>query len=191
MFNLPPNMFNNPYLQNMNGGPKKPGWSEATPFRTVDNGHQYGSGINASAGQLYQHFARKATLDRLAGNPDAKISDYGLTPGHNVQSIEDFASRRNPQPPQIPAGGNPPIYGGGPVPPPKYPVSGFGGLGGLGPSGIFNMLPPGLPGMPPAAEPQPRDLAMQMPSGGPSQRQVMPMSNMNAGIFNMPQFNRR
>jgi hypothetical protein len=174
-------IFNSPYLQNLYGGPKKPGWSEATPFRTVDNGHQYGSGLNASAGQLYQHFHRKATLDKMAGNPDAKISDYGLTPGHNVQSIGDFANSRNPEPPQIPAGANPPMYGGGAVPPPMYPVSGVGGLNPAGQSG----------GSPMSLFNQPMQMPVTRPAPGQSGGSSMSLPNMSASIFNMPQFNRR
>jgi hypothetical protein len=73
-----------------------------TPFRTVDNGFQYGNGLNASAGQLYNHFHRKAALDKQAGNPNATIADYGLTPGHQVQTLEDFANRGRLMMPEVP-----------------------------------------------------------------------------------------
>lgn len=69
---------------------------DVNPFRTVDNGFQYGMGNNASAAQLYNHFHRKAALDKQGGNPNATIADYGLTPGHKVQTIEDFLARRQP-----------------------------------------------------------------------------------------------
>ena len=71
---------------------------DVTPFRTVDNGFEYGMGKNASAAQLYNHFHRKTALNRQAGNEDASISDYGLTPGHKVQTIADFLARRKPTP---------------------------------------------------------------------------------------------
>lgn len=71
---------------------------DVTPFRTIDNGLEYGMGKNASAAQLYNHFHRKAALDKQAGNENASIADYGLTPGHKVQTIEDFLARRKPTP---------------------------------------------------------------------------------------------
>lgn len=94
---LPPNLYNSPWYQNMMGAQAQnqgPQWSESNPFRTVDNGFQYGAGNNASAGQLYNHFHRQAALDKQAGNPNASIADYGLTPGHKVQSISDFMDQR-------------------------------------------------------------------------------------------------
>ena len=69
---------------------------DVNPFRTIDNGSEYGMGKNASAAQLYNHFHRKAALDKQGGNPNASIADYGLTPGHKVQTIEDFLARRQP-----------------------------------------------------------------------------------------------
>ena len=89
---------------------------DVTPFRTVDNGFEYGMGKNASAAQLYNHFHRKAALDKQAGNENASIADYGLTPGHRVQTIEDFLARRKPTPIDPPE--DPPAP---PPPPPTRP----------------------------------------------------------------------
>lgn len=89
---------------------------DVTPFRTVDNGFEYGMGKNASAAQMYNHFYRKAALDKQAGNENASIADYGLTPGHKVQTIEDFLARRNPTP-IAPPDDTPDT----PVPPPTRP----------------------------------------------------------------------
>lgn len=89
---------------------------DVTPFRTIDNGLEYGMGKNASAAQLYNHYHRKAALDKRAGNENASIADYGLTPGHKVQTIEDFLARRKPTP--ITPPDNPPAP---PVPPPTRP----------------------------------------------------------------------
>ena len=44
---------------------------------------------------------------------------------------------------------------------------------------------------PQVQQPQQMNRPMAMPSGGPAPRQAIPMPNMNAGIFNVPQFNRR
>ena len=195
MFNLPPNIFQNlPWLQNLQGGAGNSKWSTINPFRTVDNGFQYGSGNNASAGQLYNHFHRKAALDKQAGNENASIADYGLTPGHKVQSISDFLERRNPKPIETP------------VPPPKDPGNIPGNIPGLPPGfqmpdfsklGIFNIpnfaqqqpspLPmPGADGMPPNLSPG------QLPQFGQPQ-QPMPnpqVPQFNPSLFNMqPQMN--
>jgi len=162
MFNLPPNLFQNlPWLQNLQGGGAgNSKWSTTNPFRTVDNGFQYGSGNNASAGQLYNHFHRKAALDKQAGNENASIADYGLTPGHKVQTIADFLERRNPKPVEPP------------VAPPKDPGNIPGNLPGLPPGfqmpdlsnlGIFNIpnfaqqqpAPQQPPPQAPAAQPMP------------------------------------
>ncbi len=102
--NLPYNIYNLPWMQNLQGLQGLQGlgntskWSEINPFRTVEGAGQFGSGLNASAGQLYDHFNRKVALDRQAGNEGAKISDYGLTPAQRPQSIADFLDRRKPEP---------------------------------------------------------------------------------------------
>ena len=60
--------------------------------------------------------------------------------------------------------------------------------------GIFNMQPMQQPPQmqqPQVQQPQQMNRPMAMPSGGPAPRQAIPMPNMNAGIFNMPQLNRR
>lgn len=184
MFNLPPNIFNNRYFQGLaNSGPK---YSTVNPFRTVDKIGQYGGGLNSSASQLYNYFRR-----------GGKAADHGLPYGGDVQSLKSFNQRFNPapvQPPQIT------------VPPPKEPTSGgYQGIipnfdfGGFNPAnGIFNMRP--MQQQPQISQPQQMDRPMLMPSGGPNMRTpieqnpnvaVTPMPNMGAGIFNMPQFNRR
>lgn len=93
---------------------------DVNPFRTVEGAGQYGTGLNASAGQLYDHFHRKVALDRQNGNPDASVADYGLKPAQRAQTIADFLARRSPQPiPQTEGGGDdttPP-----PVLPPSFP----------------------------------------------------------------------
>jgi hypothetical protein len=95
---LPPNLYNSPWYQNMMGAQAQnqgPQWSESNPFRTVDNGLQFGAGNNASAGQLYEHFHRQAALDKRAGDADASIErNYGLTPGSKFQSVSDFMDQR-------------------------------------------------------------------------------------------------
>lgn len=189
MFNLPPNIFNSPYLQNMIGQAKKQGWSEVNPFRGVSGIGHYGSGLNSSASQIYEHFSGGMNAQ------GRKYRDHGLkpiAPHKQIESRRDFNNRFNPQPPQIT------------VPPPKDPVA-SGGLpnfnlgnfnfGNFNPSmlnGIFNTQPTApMPSFPGFGQPQQMDRPMAMPSGGPAPRQAVPMPNMNAGIFNMPQFNRR
>ena len=183
MFNLPPNIFNNRYFQGLaNSGPK---YSTVNPFRTVDKIGQYGGGLNSSASQLYNYFRR-----------GGKAADHGLPYGGDIQSLESFNQRFNPapaQPPQIT------------VPPPKEPTSdGYQGIipnfdfGGFNP-GIFNIQPMQQPPQvqqqmqqqPQVQQPQQMNRQIAMPSGGPASRQAIPMPNMNAGIFNMPQLNRR
>jgi hypothetical protein len=98
---LPSNLQNLPWFQHLqNGGlgSNSTKWSETNPFRTVEGAGQFGGGLNASAGQLYDHFNRKVALDRQAGNEGAEISDYGLTPAQRPQSIADFLDRRDPKP---------------------------------------------------------------------------------------------
>ena len=64
---------------------------DVTPFRTVSdtpNGRgagAYGSGLNASAAQLYDHFRRDG------GAVDAGLPRAGMT-----QTIQDFLARRQP-----------------------------------------------------------------------------------------------
>jgi hypothetical protein len=92
---------------------------DVNPFRTVEGAGQYGTGLNASAGQLYDHFHRKVALDRQGGNPDATIADYGLKPAQRAQTIADFLARRSPQPiPQTEGGGDDTTT---PPPPPTRP----------------------------------------------------------------------
>lgn len=124
MFNLPPNIFNSPYLQNLVGQAKKPGWSEVNPFRTVSDtpdgrgAGAYGKGLNASASQLYDHFRQDGGWAVNAGLPRA-----GMT-----QSFDLFNQRFNPQPVQ------PPQIN---VPPPKNPA--FTDPGFNFSQGIFNV----------------------------------------------------
>ena len=178
--NISRGIFNSPYFQGMAGaGPK---YSTVNPFRTVDKIGQYGEGNNSSASQLYEYFRR-----------GGKAIDHGLPGGRDIQSLESFNQRFNPAP-VVPPQMN--------VPPPKEPTSGgYPGIlpnfdfGGFNPAnGIFNMQPmqqqPQMP-QPQVSQAQQMDRPMMMPSGGPAPRQAMPMPNMNAGIFNMPQFNRR
>ncbi len=84
---------------------------DVNPFRTVESAGQYGSGLNASAAQMYDHY-------RSSGR---KAADYGFKPAGAVQTIADFLARRSPQPiPQTEGGG-----GGDdtttPPPPPTRP----------------------------------------------------------------------
>lgn len=204
MFNLPPDIFNSPYLQNMRGQPQKQGWSEVNPFRTVAdnrNGYSagaYGKGLNSSASQLYDHFRQDGGWAVSAGLPKA-----GRT-----QNFNSFDQRFNPQPPPQ----QPPQPA---VPPPQAPTS--GGYQGNVPgfdfsnfnpaNGIFNMQP----------MQQPAQVAQTRPMPGLEQPAVTPMPNMPnvmpggttggqsgfeqykatgqlpnvGGIFNMPQFSRR
>jgi hypothetical protein len=185
-----PNIYNIPGL-NLPGMNQlnKSKWSEINPFRTVDNGFQYGSGNNASAGQLYNHFHRKTALDRQAGNENASIADYGLTPGHKVQSISDFLERRNPkpqlpiQPPKLP--GN--IPGNFPGLPPNFQLppnifnAGQGMFPGIDFSQLTKNIQGGQPpqqgvGMPPQTRP--------MPQPAPTPPQTMPSTL--GGILNPP-----
>lgn len=99
MFQIPPNIFQNlpGYMQGAAAaGPK---WSSTNPFRTVDGigpdnpQTAYGSGLNKSAAQLYDHF-------RSNGR---KAKDFGFAQAGSTQSIQDFLSRRNPVAPEAPA----------------------------------------------------------------------------------------
>jgi hypothetical protein len=128
------------------------------PFRTVDKIGQYGSGLNASASQLYDHFRR-----------NGKAADHGLPYGGDVQTMESFAQRFNPQPIQPPEMN---------IPPPKVPTS--GGYQGIVPNfnfnpagGIFNMpnmgqfpaqQQTGQPAMPSGTTDRPHQPPMQMPN---------------------------
>jgi len=128
MFPNIPNIYNIPGL-NLPGmnQQNKSKWSEVNPFRTVEGGREYGAGLNKSAGQLYDHFHRKVGLDKLAGNMDTSVQDYGLSQAGLGQSMQDFLNRRNPKPitpPQLP--GN--IPGKLPGLPPNFQI----------PPGIFN-----------------------------------------------------
>ena len=86
--NLPPNIYQNlPWMQNQQGGAAgNSKWSQTNPFRTVDEAGQYGSGTNASAGQLYNHF-------RSGGR---EAMDYGLKPAGAVQGMQEFLDRNKP-----------------------------------------------------------------------------------------------
>lgn len=181
MFNLPPSIYNQ-YLAGLQNSQPPEKYSTVNPFRKVEGIGQYGNGLNASASQFYEHFS---------GNQHArgrKYWDHGLKPINpkaHIESALEFAQRFNPRPQPI-------------VPPPQAPTSnGYQGvvpninLGGFNPAnGIFNIQP--MRQLPPqVGQPQQMDRPMAMPSGGPAPRQAIPMPNMNAGIFNMPQFNRR
>lgn len=175
MFNLPPSIFN--FQSMMNQQPQSK-WSTVNPFRTVDVPGSYGDGLNSSASQLYSHMLRFKDNDYM--------KSLGFRPGHKMQSMDDFLDRRNPtpaQPPQIN------------VQPPKAPGNVPGMLpnpGQFSPS-IFNapqVMPTpfpsghaGQPGVPPAQPPSVMSTGMPQITGQ--------MPNMGAGIFNMPQFNRR
>ena len=182
MFNLPPNLFQNlPWLQNLQGGGAgNSKWSQTNPFRTVQNNNrgdgtprQYGSGLNASAGQLYDHFHRKVGLDKLQGNMDTSVQSYGLSQAGLGQSMDDFLSRRNPQPVETP------------VPPPKDPGNIPGTLPGLPPGfqmpdlsklGIFNIpnfaqqqpAPQQPPPQAPTAQPMPSHAGWLDPNRQPT-----------------------
>ena len=102
------------------------------PFRTVEGAGQYGAGLNASAGQMYDHYHRKVALDRQNGNPAASVADYGLKPAGRAQSLEDFANRGRLMIPEVPA--DPTIPG----PNPNTNTSGAFQGGGMVPS-IFRI----------------------------------------------------
>ena len=84
-----PNIYNIPGLNipglNLPGvnQQNKSKWSEINPFRTVEGAGQYGSGLNASAGQLYEHFGKRA-------------GDFGLNPAGKVQGMQEFLDRAKP-----------------------------------------------------------------------------------------------
>jgi hypothetical protein len=59
---------------------------DVSPFRTVESAGQYGTGLNASAAQIYDHY-------RSSGR---KAADYGFKPAGEVQTIQDFLARRQP-----------------------------------------------------------------------------------------------
>jgi len=102
-----PNIFNMPNVEAMlqpnsgnsftvSGQPYNGpfGQDTRTPFRTVDGIGQYGQGLNSSASQLYEHFS-----GNMYGN-GRKYSDHGLRgidPKTQIQTLEDFAARGNPQ----------------------------------------------------------------------------------------------
>jgi hypothetical protein len=171
MFNLPPSIFNFQSMMN-----RQPQWSKVNPFRTVESPAAYGDGLNSSASQMYQYILRHK------GHP--YLLENGWQPAHKIQSMDDFLNRRNPtpaQPPQIN------------VQPPKAPGNIPGMLpmnpGQFDPS-IFNApqamptpFPAGQPGVPPTDSPSVRSTGMPQITGQ--------MPSMGAGIFNMPQFNRR
>ena len=102
-----PNIFNMPNVQSMlqpnsgnsftvSGQPYSGpfGQDTRTPFRTVEGIGQYGNGLNASAGQLYEHFSG-------AQNANGRTyRDHGLKPINpktQLQTLEDFAARGRPQ----------------------------------------------------------------------------------------------
>lgn len=102
MFNLPPDIFNRmtgqqPQQQQQGGsytvsgqpytGPF--GNDTRTPFRTVEGIGQYGSGLNASAAQMYDHFSSAQN-----GN-GRSYSDVGLMniAPEAIQSMEAFKDR--------------------------------------------------------------------------------------------------
>ena len=99
ILNLPSNFLNLPWFQHwQNGGlGNKPKWSETNPFRTVEGAGQFGGGLNASAGQLYEHFGDKVNRDRQNGL-DTTLLDYGFKRAAPPQTMEDFLNRRNPKP---------------------------------------------------------------------------------------------
>ena len=198
MFNLPPNIYNR-YLEGLQNSQPAEKYSTVNPFRKVEGIGQYGNGLNASASQLYEHFS---------GGQHArgrKYWDHGLKPINpraHIESAQEFAQRFNPQPQPV-------------VPPPQAPTSsGYQNvvphLGRFNPANnIFNIQPNATnpiesayqlspsfqapTGGPPPnlASAQKMTSPMAMPSGGPAPQQAMPMPNMSAGIFNVPQFNRR
>ena len=169
-FQIPPNIFQNlpGYMQGAAAaGPK---WSSTNPFRTVDGigpdnpQTAYGSGLNKSAGQLYDHF-------RSNGR---RAKDFGFAQAGATQSIQDFLNRRNPAAPEAPAPTDPAN--------PTTPT-----VPGLPPGFPFN-LPPGfqLPQFlqnymqqqnQPAPEPMPKnvDFSKTIPfMPGSIQQQVQP-----------------
>jgi len=118
-FQIPPNIFQNYLPGGAAAGPK---WSTTNPFRTVEGAGSFGGGNNASAGQLYNHFNRKAGVDRLNGL-NSRIADYGLRPAQRPQSFEDFLNRRNPAAPETPANPANPTTPTVPGLPPGFPFN--------------------------------------------------------------------
>lgn len=110
---------------------------DVNPFRTVEGAGQYGAGLNASAGQLYNHFSDKVNRDRQNGL-NTTLLDYGFRRAAPPQSIEDFLNRRNPQttPVQPPATNPPP-----PNPNTNTAFPNFGGNGGFNPAQIMRSMP--------------------------------------------------
>ena len=216
MFNLPPNIFNNRYFQGLaNSGPK---YSTVNPFRTVDKIGQYGGGLNSSTSQLYNYFRRggKAAdhglpyggdvqslesfnqrntpamsaynqrLGQLMQNQGMSRQDAIANQAHAIGLGADYnndGSVGNDEWRQYRAGGQQGVPNPGTVP----PANNVFNVPSFNPS-IFNMQPMQQPQV---SQPQQMDRSMAMPSGGPTPRQAIPMPNMNAGIFNMPQLNRR
>lgn len=183
--NIPMSIYNLPWMQNLQGLKDKSKWSNINPFRTVEGAGQFGSGLNASAGQLYDHFNRKVALDRQAGNEGAKISDYGLTPANRPQSIADFLERRNPkpiEPPKLP--GN--IPGNLPGLPPNFqlPPNIFNVGQGMFPGIDFSQIQNQLQGIKPAAPAQ-QGPAPQQPMTNPQMPQAPQVPQFDASIFNM------
>ena len=154
-----PDIFNNilPYLQNLYGGAQggRPTYTPSgqiyngpfkndnrTPFRTVSVIGQYGQGLNSSAAQMYEHFSG---AQNSQGRTYRDVGLKPVDPKTQIQSYEDFLNRGKPVPADVNQG-NPPPYGGGPVPPGKFPTAGFGNnfngfLGNLNGGGIFNFTP--------------------------------------------------
>ena len=176
--NISRGIFNLPYLQGGAGANAGPKYSTVNPFRTVDKIGQYGGGLNASASQLYDHFRR-----------DGKAADHGLPYGGDVQTLESFTQRFNPQPIQPPEMN---------IPPPKVPTS--GGYQGIIPNfnfnpagGIFNM--PNMGQFPIQQQMQQQNPSVQqrmgqpvMPSGNTERphQQLMQMPNMSSIFNQMP-----
>lgn len=191
-----PNLYNIPGMQNMPWMNNIPGmnqikskWSEINPFRTVESAGQFGSGLNASAGQLYDHFNRKVALDRKAGNEGAKVSDYGFTPANRPQSIADFLERRNPKPiapPKLP--GN--IPGNLPGLPPNFqlPPNIFNAGQGMFPGIDFSQIQKqgqGIQSAAPMPAPVQQGPAPQQPMTNPQMPQAPQVPQFDASIFNM------
>ena len=97
MINIPPDIFNRMTGQQQ-GGTFTPGGDAysgpfgndtRTPFRTVEGIGQYGSGLNASASQMYDHFSNAQN-----GN-GRSYSDVGLmnVAPEAIQSMEAFKNR--------------------------------------------------------------------------------------------------
>lgn len=144
MFNFPPNF--NEYIQqligNAQGGAGFGGSSykvdgtpyvgpfaakNVNPFRTVDGIGGYGQGRNASASQLYEHFSGGMYG---GGRKYKDVGLRGIAPKRDIQTIEDFLARRNPQTTTGDGsgaeGGTPPVI---PGPDPSTNTSGRNGSG--------------------------------------------------------------